>query len=188
MIDALFVPLRDELKSLGVPFELEYGPAPVPPKVGATRIILFADPEKDQILAPRGRTTVPPMIAVRRCAGYLLVHAQSGVTGARLVDHQELVGRVVDKLQCCLHAVVGRAKTLWQATSSGFVRDESTDGWKGSAYKLSFWVDRGVYRTTWVGDADGEMTMTAHTAQTAVTATGPDAATALPTVTTRIDS
>ena len=188
MIHEIFMQLRASLKAKGVPFECVYGPTPVPAKVGATRIQMLRDYDAgDQVLPTTSQHRNPRVFAARGMGALVRIHAQSTIAGAQRHDHEDLADAIVDQVQVELYKIVRAAKTIWRVTRAGLVADATTDGWAGVVYEIHFQIDRGVRDVDWLGNADGEMTMTATTATTTPQTTGPGASTNLPTATTRIE-
>jgi len=188
MIHEIYDQLRVALKAKGVPFECVYGPTPVPAKVGATRIHMLRDYDAgDQVLPTLSQHRNPRVFAARGMGALVRVHAQSTIGGAQRHDHERLADAIVDQVQVELYKIVRAAKTVWRVTRAGLVADATTDGWAGVVYELHFQIDRGVRDVDWLGNADGEMTMTSETAVTSLAATGPATGPGLPTATTRIE-
>lgn len=189
MIHLLFVKLSDALKAKGVPYECVYGPTPVGQKVGATRIQVLRDYDANEgTAAPRGRFVNPRNVATRSVPAVVRIFAKSVIAGAQRHDHERLADKIADQVQVELHKAVRASNTTHNVVRAGLVSDDTTDGWAGVVYEIRFAVDRGVADTSWVGDAAGEMTMTATTAQTALNASGPPAGTDLPSATTELET
>ena len=191
MIHAIFVSLRDALKTKGVPFEVVYGPKPVPMAVGATRIQVLRDYNvPEQIGAPRAPGVNPKRVAIRSVPGVVRIFARSTVSGASFGEHEELADAIADQVQSELHKIVRSIPTLYAITYAGLTNNQDVpDGWAGVVYELRFTVDRGVRDTDWMGNAASTMTMTATTARTALDTThGPAGSVDLPSATTRIES
>jgi hypothetical protein len=183
-IHAVYVHLAAELKAKGVPFEIAYGPTQVPPKVGASRIVVQHDHEAgDQNLGPRSQMKNPRQYAVRAMGGLVRIHAMATVESATRGDHERIANILADLVTVALIRIARRAKTEQRIVREGFAVDATTDGWAGALYEIRFQFDRGVHDVTYQGAAmpEGEV---AHTS-TSMTTSGPAAA-ALPTATTRI--
>lgn len=190
MIHALFLTLRDALKAKGVPFEVVYGPKPVPMSVGATRVQVLRDYDaSEQIGAARAPGVNPRRLAIRAVPGIVRIFARAVVAGAGPGDHEALADAIADQCQVEIHKAARAVPTLYAITSAGLTdRLDVPDGWAGAVYELKFTMDRGVRDTDWLGHGLGEMTMTATTAKTAIAHTGGTAGSGdLPSATTRID-
>jgi hypothetical protein len=189
MIATICASLAAALKAKGVPFDVVYGPPPIPASVGATRIYVARDYEaNEQMQPPRGRFANARMYAVRGVPAVVHIFAKATMDGARRADHERLADQIADEVQVELHKIIRAIPTIYAFTRAGLVADDTTDGWAGVVYEVRFTADRGVRDVSWVGGKAGEMTMTATTAQTALdTTSSPAPTTDLPTATTRID-
>ena len=193
MIAQLFSTLRSAMLAKGVPYAedgMVYGPTAVPLKIGATRVVMMRDYDAQETIGPgRARTVNPIMMGVRSVPGVVRIYASSTISGATRGDHETLADAIADQVHVEIYKAILNLKTKGSFTRAGLVSDETPDGWLGVIYELRFTVDRGVYDTDWLGNAAGQMTMTAKTAVNAPpSATGDAAATkTLPQATTRIE-
>lgn len=187
MIHEVFVLLRAALKAKGVPYDLVYGPPPVPYAVGGTRVHIYRPPQADAVAGPRSQHRNARQYSTRAMGATIQIFAHSTISGAGRHDHERIADKIVDQLQVELHKIVGAAKTVWRVLGSGFTTDFGTsDGWAGVVYELRIQIDRGVRDVSWVGDAAAEFTTDDFATDS--TATGPGVSSDLPTATTRIES
>lgn len=188
MIHTIALSLAAKLKAKGVPFDVAYGPPPVPSTVGATRVYVMRDYNADEALQPpRKRSDSPRQFAVRGTPAIVRIFAKATMGGAARHDHEALADKIADQVQTELHKAIRAIPTIYAFTRAGLVEDETTDGWAGVVYEIRLTVDRGVADTLWVADSGATMTMTKDTAVTTIAPTGPGEHSGLPTATTRID-
>lgn len=188
MIHTICLRLAAALKAKGVPFDVVYGPSPVPSTVGATRVYVMRDYGADEALQPpRARKEAPRMFAVRGVPMLVRIFARATAESAMLAEHEALADALADQVQTELHKIIRAIPTLYALTRAGLVSDmETTDGWAGAVYEIRLTVDRGVFDTLWIPDTGGTMTMTKDTTVNAIAPTGPGEHSGLPTATTRI--
>lgn len=188
MTHEVFVLMRAALKAKGVPFEITYGPQPVPDKVGGTRIEMFRDYQAGDTLAPaRAVHRNPRMVRSRLVSAVVRIFARATVKGAQRHDHERLADQLADMVIVALHDISREQRTPMQITRAGLVSDDTTDGWAGVAYELRVTLERGVFDRTFQGDAAAEADLTATSGVTDVDIDGPGAPDGLPGATTGVN-
>lgn len=181
----VFVQLRDRLKANGVPFEVAYGPQPVPMKVGTSRLQVMRDYESgDAVLPTRSQRPNPNQVAVRAVGGIVRIFASSTLEGAQRHNHEAIADQLADQVHVALHRIVQAGRTLWRVQRMGLLPDGTVDGWSGVVFEIRFQIDHGVEDRSWTGEAAPEGSFT--TGATSLSVSGPGVSTDLPNATTRI--
>lgn len=182
----LFSTVRDAVKAKGMPYVMEYGPAPVPAAIGGTRVVFQRERGVGETLKPpRSNHRNPRMFMTRGLPILVRIHAQSTLVGARMHNHEEVADAIASQVIPEVHKAVRAFGTDWLPTFTGFVENTDVpDGWQGVTYEIKFTVDDGVFDTAWTGEAATEVSPT--TIATNLNATGPAPRTDLPSASTRV--
>jgi hypothetical protein len=155
--------LRTELAAKGCPLRVIYGPEPRPvTSLVDSRIVLERDREGGDVIGPpRSQHKNPAIKGVRGMGCVLRIFAKSSLSGANLWDHESLADQTLDKVWVALEKLVKLRRTLWTITGAKLLNStelemRGLETWPGVVFELRFAVDRGVFDTTWVGDAKPE--------------------------------
>lgn len=154
--------IAEELKAKGVPHPVIYGPERGTGSVAETRVVIERDRYgNDEIGSPTARPANPRMVGVRWLACMATIYAQSTIPGPGVQDHERVADQLVDKLTIALHKVIRVRKNQYRITRSKFLNAEELEvlqieNWPGVVYQIDFAIDRGVFDTTWAGEAKAE--------------------------------
>lgn len=165
MLYAISQELALALKVQGCPLPVVFGPEPTASLSAARERIVIERPigdKRDQTMPPRGTHPNPKMPLVRLQAATLRIFAKSSLAGAAWHDHAERAEQVFDQVQAELDAIVRGRKNVLSWGSSGFVELVDAAGssvWSGAVYEADIAIDRGIFRRTWKGDAQEEVTI-----------------------------
>jgi hypothetical protein len=180
-------PLQAATRAKGMPFDVVYGPTPVPATIGGTRVQMFVDLSSGDMFGPaRSQRPNPRQYAVQAVSMVVHVFAKATTGGAARHDHERLANAIVQQVYVELHKLVRNAPSEWRITRAGFVTDPAlTDGWAGVVYELRFQVDVGIVDVSWTEDAAGTGTF-AHALTTLDTTGSPAPTMDLPSATTEV--
>ena len=157
MIARFLKTVADDMYSRKYPVDFKAGPEPIVRNGYSNVIRVERDRGAGDTLLDIGASDPKRRrYAVRRIALLVDVYAQSGVEGARVLDHEELADFIVDAFMVSVNAWVQQFKThsaiygAGRFLTAGELNDEQT--WPGVVYRVPLQLHRGVYRQ----DYDGE--------------------------------
>lgn len=160
MLYAISRELDAALKAQHVPIPVVFGPDITAVGIDERIVIDYRGPSADSIEGPISVHRNPQMPMRRVVGATLRIYARAGFTGAAWHDHAERAEKILDHVLCELDAITRKRRNALTWGAGGFIVLEEEDGAEltaGAVYELAFEVDRGVYRTTWEGDAREEI-------------------------------
>lgn len=154
-----------DLDARKFPWRVGYGPSPEV-SLNDPRVIFErlrgrgSDSSDDSLSRPRN----PTMISTRHLGGKITIYAKSNAEGARVIEHERDMDKMVDMVTTSLHKVAQTRRNPLTIVSMGTLSEDDLEArgittWSGVAYEILFTVGRGVTVTDWEQAAAPEATI-----------------------------
>lgn len=163
MIYTITQELAAALRAQKVPFLVVFGPEPTESIVSAKERIVIEqtiDEKRDTFGGPRATHPNPRMPLIRFQSARIRIFARANLAGAQWHDHAERAEQVLDHVMAELDFIVRGRKNTMSFGPGGFVSLKDARGtlvWNGAVYEADIAIDRGIFRTTWTGEAAEEV-------------------------------
>ncbi len=161
MIYELSRDIETLMRNRKFPVVVRYGPerAKFEPGHGSAVILIERDREQGDSHGPaRGAAQNPRHRYTRTLACVATFYAKSGLSGARVGNHEALCEKLIDGFSCALYEWASTSKAVGTAFGSGQYLSASEfadlETWPGVVYRLRFSVPRGVVELDYTSEKD----------------------------------
>lgn len=128
------------------------------------RVVIERDYEAgESFAAPPSQKLNPTMPLARNMAAKIRIYAKSPKANALQWEHERHLDAMLDQVLVALNDVIVARKNSYQIGRGKFfllADAKSSEQIAGAVYELPFTVSRGIYRTTWKGEATPEVEIT----------------------------